>query len=290
MAGDIASAARRRRLAAYLAVHLVVTGMASTALQLGLAGPARADTSAATATAATVTLAGGSVVDSGSATASNDGTQGTVVDGQQPLLSVLGAESPITAGVLVQNAVALDDGTSAACAGIVGSTGLVSIGAGGVCSVTTGGSPAQITLAATTVLKADAIVASCTASSDGPTTSTSVQVINGKVYTLGIPVATIASSPGPNSGLTVPGIATLALHSTTVPAGAGSIRARAMEISLLSSTVAVVVGAAGCGPNAVVVPTPAAPAAGMVILAMLAAGAGGAALIVGRLRRRGRPR
>jgi hypothetical protein len=239
----------------------------ATCLALATATPAAADTSTATARAAQVSAAGLGVVDSGLARADNDGSGGPVVDGGSAPLGTLGPQAIVSSGVLAQVARADADGTSAACAGLVGAGGTVSVGADGSCT-TTGGAdhgvvltlaPAVvvggITVTPAVTLRADAVLGQCTASSSGAVTST-VSLVDAGVYSGSALILPLTPSPPAGSGVTVPGVATLGLHTTWVPGGAGSIGASAMEVTLLSSGASAVIGTVTCGPNALTVPVP----------------------------------
>jgi hypothetical protein len=241
--------------------RLLIAGVAgAAALGLATAGSAAADTSVATANAVTVGAVGVSAVNSGTASASNPGSGATQTTTQTPALSVLGGQGGITAGTLTQTAVARNDGSSAACAGLVGTGGVVTVGTDGTCTVAGGGSGGvQITLVAGTVIKADAILASCTATSAGTATNT-VKLTNAKVYVAGIATTTLAASPAENSGVLVAGVAQLGLRATSAPSGSGSVQATALTINLLSGTAAAVnLGTVTCGANAKTVPTDALP-------------------------------
>ncbi len=72
----------------------------------------------------------------GTFSATSDGQTASTSGNGQPALSVLGSQTLITSGVLVQQAVARNDGTSAACSGLVGTGGGISIGSDGTCTVT----------------------------------------------------------------------------------------------------------------------------------------------------------
>ncbi|GAB3933525.1 hypothetical protein GCM10027614_04580 [Micromonospora vulcania] len=108
------------------------------ALAVLAASPAMADTSQSTASALQISLLGGGLASSGSTSATNDGTTESISGNQSPPLAVLGAQTVIAAGVLAQNVRAYNDGTSAACAGVLGPGGAVTIGVGGSCIVTPG--------------------------------------------------------------------------------------------------------------------------------------------------------
>lgn len=244
---------RTSRLAAGL-------GIAAAGVLL-LAGPAAADTSQATANAAHVTLGSSSVLNTGQVAASNDGT-GQVKTGSQTT-SVLGTQTLLTAGVLAQDAVARNNGTSAACAGAVGSGGIIQVGAAGGCT-TTIGTPAGVTVNLSpglATLGADAVFAQCAASSTGAPTG-SATIVNGNIFLLGAPLPIVLQANPAANGATinVPGIASVKLNEQITNAN-GSLTVNALHVTLLpnalgSSLADIVIGSVTCGPNAVAPGTP----------------------------------
>lgn len=241
---------------------------AATAALVALwAGPASADTSKASATAASVTVAGNGTASSGTFSATSDGQTASTSGNGQPALSVLGSQTLITSGVLVQQAVARNDGTSAACSGLVGTGGGISIGSDGTCTVTPGSGGVTIRLVGGVTpvdIKADAITSRCTATSAGVVTS-GVTLTNARVTTavaINLPV-----NPGSGVSVSVPGVATILLNGQTQPQGAGSIRVSALNVALLSGTASVDVAASSCGLNVVTVPVPAVPLSGWTVAA-----------------------
>jgi hypothetical protein len=267
----------RRNLGRFAGAGLmaaVVIGMA--------APPAFADTSTATANAATLQLGGSTLLTTGLCTSSNTGSGADNTCAQTPDLSVLGTQTAITAGVLVQQTVARSNGTSAACAGLVGAGGTIQIGTGGNCTVI-GAAPGgvQLNLGLATV-HADAILAQCTASSTGPST-VAVQLVNATVSLLGGGTTPIISSPPANDTAVNLGAlvnATLNKQPATTPAPpTGSVSTSALDVSVLNALpgnpplVHLTVGTVSCGPNAASVTTPVIPlkgapiAAGLVLLA-----------------------
>ena len=237
-----------------------------------IATPALADTSASTANALRISLVGGGVADSGQTTASNDGTTETLTGTEFPALAVLGSQTVISAGLLGQVSRAFNDGTSAACAGVLGTGGVVTVGTNGVCT-TTNGSEVVMTLGlvaggATVALKADAVYASCNASSV-PTTAGSATLTNARITStlqgLETTLLTLPANPAANSGLSVPGIANVTLNGQA-SGGPGEIGVTALNVSSLSGTLAsIVVGNVTCGPNAAAAPVPSIPMAGAPI-------------------------
>ncbi|WKU03372.1 choice-of-anchor P family protein [Micromonospora sp. HUAS LYJ1] len=248
------------------------------------ASPALADTSQATASALQISLLGGGLASSGTATATNDGTTESISGNTNPPLSVLGSQTVITAGVLGQDVRALNDGTSAACAGVLGSGGSINVGSGGSCTATPGAG-ATLTLGvnglATITLVADALYAQCSATSS-PSATGSASLANARIVstTLGVPTTllTLPANPAPNTGLSIPGLLSLVLNSQT-SSTTGQLSVTALDLSALGGTLAgVTIGSASCGPNAIAPPVPVIPLAGTPIavgLGAVAAGAGG---------------
>ncbi|MEV0941701.1 choice-of-anchor P family protein [Micromonospora wenchangensis] len=257
------------------------------------ASPALADTSQATASALQISLVGGGLASSGTATATNDGTTESISGNTNPPLSVLGGQTVITAGVLGQYVRAFNDGTSAACAGVLGSGGTINIGAGGSCTVTPGAS-VTLTLGtnglATITLVADAIYAQCSATSS-PSATGSATLVNASIVstTLGIPTTllTLPANPAANTGLNIPGVLSLVLNGQT-SSTPGQLTVTALNLSALGGSLAsLVIGSAGCGPNAIAPPVPVIPLAGMPIavgLGAVAAGTGGGIMLHRRRR------
>ena len=234
--------------------------------------PAGADTSTATARAMAVTSSVGVGASSGTISSTSDGVAPDASDASSPISS-LGVADLAGAGVLVASTRAEIDGSSAACAGVVGSGGSISIGPAGDCTAVVG-TPGQveIVVSALVSVRADAIVASCKAGSDG-TTSTTTSLIGASIQTSAVSSIGLPTSPSPNTGASVPAVLTLTTHGTSTPSGAGSVAANAIVLDALASTLAVNVGRVTCGPNTVTVPTPIVPLAAIPIL--------GAGLIVG---------
>lgn len=237
---------------------------ATTALVLLWTGPASADTSRASAIAASLVLAGGGVASSGQVAADHDGQTGTSTGDSAPALGVLGSQTLITSGALVQKAVARPDGTSAACAALVGAGGGITIGADGACTVVKGTGGVRIRLlgvggVSLGEITADALSSQCTATSAGVTTA-SAALANAKA-TVVLPIALAANPVG---GVSVPlgGVATLLLGGQTAPQGSGSVRVSALYVSLLDSVARIDIASATCGVNVATLPVPAVPLSG----------------------------
>ncbi|WP_328653871.1 hypothetical protein OG598_08410 [Micromonospora sp. NBC_00330] len=267
----------------------VRSGLARTAAVLagGLAmvvlaaSPAMADTSQSSASALQISLFGGGLASSGTASATNDGTTESISGNQNPPLAVLGGQTVITAGVLGQNVRAFNDGTSAACAGVLGTGGSITIGPGGSCLVTPG---AGVTLTlgtsglASISLVADAIYSSCQATSSPSATGTA-SLVNARIVStiLGVDTTLLALpvNPAPNTGLSIPGLIDLTLNGQTT-SGVGQLTVTALNLTALGGALAgVTIGTSSCGANAVAPPIPVIPLAG----APLALGLG--ALVAG---------
>jgi hypothetical protein len=115
---------------------VVGAGVGAGCLVVATAGPvpARIPVSRASASAATVTLAG-ERVGTGVYTATHDGDQERTTGRDTPVLPLLEQQAGIVGGALGQDATARGDGTSVACAGLVGRGGTVRVGPDGSCLV-----------------------------------------------------------------------------------------------------------------------------------------------------------
>lgn len=112
-----------------------------------MAGPAFAATvSQSRATALDGKLLGQTVVGTGTDTATNDGSTPIVTKSTTGTISALPGQTAVNTGVLAQTAVANDDGTSAACGGILGEGGTITIGQSGDCTPNDGTTTALINL------------------------------------------------------------------------------------------------------------------------------------------------
>ncbi len=274
----------------------LMTVLATGVLVAG-ASPAMADTSASTANAATLSLGGATLLSTGTCTASNAGPPNPAT-GPCPAPTVL-AQSGIQVGVLTQQATAFPDGTSGSCAGLVGAGGTIQIGTGGVCTFTTGPSGGVVIDAGgLATIRADAILAECTASSTGAST-TKVELVNATIQllTLGVPVGQaipLQSLPAANTPvLNLGALLSLTLNvqppATTPPPPAGSVGATALDLSVLGvlgapPLVHLTVGNVTCGPNAVSPVMPIFPVKGLPIALATLIGVGAVAVIVRRHR------
>lgn len=249
---------------------IAILALSTAGLTIG-ASTAFADTSNATAQAVNLQLGTASVVNSGTETATNPGGQPTVTAGSTPALSILGTQSTITAGLLVQTAVANGDGTSAACAGLVGAGGQIQIGSDGNCTVTNFGSGGvTINLPNLVVLRANAILEQCTASSTGTPTA-SAQLVDATLNVAGQPAVTLPVNPAPGTTQSA-FLLSLGLNVQSHPT-AGEIQGTALTLDVLN-TIHLAIGTVTCGPNAVTPGTSIFPVKSLPI-------AGGTALVAG---------
>ena len=220
----------------------------------------------ATANALEARLAGGSLISTGTVRANaaiptpTPGNQGT------GLLGLL------SAGVLSQSAqLSTSDGSTAACAGLTGPNGLVTIGNNGVCSVTGVTAGVTITLGATTIT-ADAIVESCSFPKGG-SPSANLQLLNARIDG----GAVLNSSPPPNTHLlNLLNVIVVNANTQATTLGAG-ISARGLTVTLVNSLggadlVDLDIGTVTCGTPAAV-PLPVFPLKSLPI-------AGGTALLL----------
>lgn len=286
-----------RRATAVLAMTTAVLVMTS--------GVAAADTSQATAQAVQIDLLGETIVDSGTVSASNDGTGETVTGDNTPGLSLLDGQDLLAAGVLAQDATAEDDGTSAACAGAIGPGGIIAIGPDRDCTDTIGTVDGVVIdlddldlgddlldlgdildlgglldldgLVDLGLITADAIYAECTADSDGTVTGDSTLVS----ATLGglLGDDDLPEDPDANTeiDLDLGGIVELeplirlVLNEQT-STGDGQISVTALHLTVLGDVgedplLDLRIGTVTCGPNAATPAIPAIPAEGMPIAA-----------------------
>jgi hypothetical protein len=293
----------------------------TTAVLVLTTGVAAADTSQASAQAAQLDLLDEAVVDTGTVTASNDGINGEVVTGDDaPLISLLGDQDTLTAGVLAQDATANSDGTSAACAGAVGEGGELIIGDDRDCTATAGTSGGVVIdltdidegdllgddldlgdvldldgLVDLGTVSADAIFAECTADSDGTTTGDST-LLNARLSGLlgndelpSDPEADFEVDLDITGTVDLDTVARLVLNEQT-STGNGQLTVTALHLTVLGDVgddpvVDLRIGTVSCGPNAVTPPIPAIPAEGMPIAASALAVFGGVAWLVVRNRR-----
>ncbi len=274
----------------------------ATGLLVAGASPALADTSQATANALTLSLNGGALLTTGTCSvthASNSGLPANTCS-QTPALI---PGSGISAGVLVQAAVANPSppftstpATSAACAGLVGPGGTIQIGAAGSCTATVPPPPQGIVidLGGLATLRADAILAECTATSNPQGGTTNVQLVNAQITLLGGSVIPLASSPPPSPPAPpVVGLGALlsvSLNKQITGPLPGQVGTTALDVVVLGLVpglpplVHLTVGTVTCGPNAIAPDVPVIPLKGLPIALATVAGVGVVAMVVRRRR------
>lgn len=247
---------------------------------LGAASPAMADTSNAYARALNVSLLGVLGAHTTPSQVANDGTQPTqTANPGTPAL--IGGQTAVKAGALVQQATAWQEGRDAACAGLAGNGGVVAIGNDGTCTVSGNGGVAiellNVPLVGSVTLKADAVTASCAATSLGDLKA-GASLANLRLETstpnlIGPPTVTstsLAGSTAPNTGVTVPkllglDVATLMINQQSKDPVNNSVSATALKINLLGTGLlgtTIEVGNVKCGETRY---TPALPIHGIPI-------------------------
>jgi hypothetical protein len=272
--------------------HLAATLGVATLFLAATASPAFADTSQATANAATLSLNGGTLLTTGTCSVGNTGApQVAQTCSQTP--SLLPFQSAIAVGALAQAAVARPDGTSAACAGLVGSVGIIQIGSAGDCTTLNNPSGGvTINLGGLATLHADAILAQCVASSTGGSATAIVTFVNGTLTLLspiGSPPIPLNSTPAPNTPVVNLGaLLTVTLNKQPVPQAAGQVMATALDVTVLGLVpgapplVHLTVGTVTCGPNAITAAVNVVPLKGMPLAALVAVMALGSAWVLRR--------
>jgi len=272
-----------------LAAGLGIAG----ATVLLLAGPAAADTSQATANATTLSLGGAPALTTGTCAVTNPGTDPASTSECTETPAVLPFQAVLGAGVLAQSAVARPNGTSAACAGLLGAGGTITIGPDGSCNTLPSTQPTGgivLNLGGVATLAADAILAQCVASSTGGATTPVVKLVNASITLLGGSPIPLTSMPAPNTSvLNVGPLLTATLNEQPAlivpPPPAGSVSATALDISVLSGLpgvaplVRLTIGTVTCGPNAVTGPISIFSGPALPLAATAAVGVGAVAVI-----------
>jgi hypothetical protein len=231
----------------------------SAVLGVGMvASPASADTTQATANAALVKLGGGELLTTGLRTSNFNGTTTTYTGTKTPTLNLLDAQDLLGLGLLPQQAEAYNDGSSGACAGVVGKGGLIQLGKKGSCDFVAGTDPTpglSINLPGLLVVKADAILQDGYGDSSGYTEA-HTSIVSGDISLLGgtkllqnLPViggilgngllsSVLPKDPAPNTKiLDLPGILTITANEQ-VPNfnGPGSLKSTALAVHVLDTT------------------------------------------------------
>ncbi|GAB2927489.1 hypothetical protein GCM10027047_25330 [Rhodococcus aerolatus] len=266
--------------------HLLRSGAVTAVLAAGalLFAPTAlaATTSQATAQALNATLLGGTLLQTKPAFAANDGTQATATAQFNSPLYLLPGQTALNTGAVSQTAVATATGTSAACAGVVGSGGVLTVGDDGACTVTGAQGPALVSLGnllgiGNVFLRTNALYAQCTAgpSGTGPYTASSTLVNPSIVVRVGgVTLADVAIPLNGPVNLDVLGATVVANVNQTSTAGPQS-SATALTLSLLNGGLLNVnIGQVTCGENVVTADIPMVPLKGMGV-------AGATVLLVG---------
>jgi hypothetical protein len=235
-------------------------------LGVGLvASPASADTASSKASGLSVFLLNQSsaTVTSGTRLAKNDGATTTYSGPSSGGLALLNGQSVLGAGVVVQQAYAFNNGSSVACAGVVGPGGLIQIGDAGNCVVKDapkGG--VVINLPGLLVLKADALMEQASASSNGTATAQGT-FLNATIQLLGGTVMPIALHPAVGDKIDLTPLIGIFLNTQTKGTD-GSISADLIKIKVIGDpAVQANVASVAAGPNASTGSIPVVPLAGI---------------------------
>jgi hypothetical protein len=209
----------------------------------------------------------------------NYGYELQVVESLDGAIPLLRGVTLVNTAVYNQTAVANDDGTSAACAGIVGTGGALSIGDDGTCTADTTEGPALINLPSFSVagtgfqfrLEASALYSYCTAGlSDGDSgfsagsTLTDVTLIaNASVLGIPGPDVRIPISADGSFSIPEPFASVISLDVNKVDATGPETSATALHIGLgpNSSIASIDIGKTYCGINATTAEVPGIPLA-----------------------------
>lgn len=265
-----------------------IGSIVAAAALLGLsAGPAFAATvSQASGNAITGTLLGTSLIDTGTETATNDGSAALVTEKGDSPLHLLEGQKTTGVGVVSTMALADKDGNSAACSGVVGDGGSITVGDTGDCTINGGGSEVAINLGSPDPLlglnllpislTADAIYSSCTA---GPNGYTAVPHFANAALHIGafdLPINADGTIVG-LTGMLKPLAALIEIDVNQKSVTATESSATALHVSLLKALgtplTEITIGEVHCGPNAAAPDVPVIPAAGIpAALAVFALG------------------
>lgn len=277
---------------------------AAAALTVLTAGTAQAAT-VSQAEASAIQIAALSVPLIPDSEAANDGSVPTVTDSLDGLIPLFPGVSLTNTGVYDQTAVARDDGTSAACAGIVGNGGTLSVGDDGTCVPSTSG-PAIVNLPSFAVagtgfrfrLEASALYSYCTAGPSDATTgfsagSTLANVtLIAQTVILGIPGPEVKIPINADGSFSIPApfSSVISLDVNKVDTTGPQTSATALHIGMgpNSSIASIDIGKSVCGGNALTADVPSLPLtpAGIATAAATAAVLGGS-VYAGRKMRKG---
>lgn len=207
----------------------------------------------------------------------DDGSTARVVRSLEGAIPLLPGENLVNTGVYAQTAIANNDGTSLACAGIVGTGGALSLGEDGTCTATGTTGPALLNLPGFTVagtgftfrLQASSLYSFCTA---GPADSASGFTAGSTLANVTlIAQATVLGIPGPlvripidlNQPVSIPApfSSVISLDLNKVDTAGPQTSATALHIGLgpNSSIASIDLGRTVCGANALTADVPALP-------------------------------
>lgn len=208
--------------------------------------------------------------------ATNDGSVPTVTDSLDGAIPLFPGVTLTNTGVYSQTAVAGDDGTSAACAGIVGNGGTLSVGDDGTCSASTSG-PALVNLPSFAVagtgfrfrLEASALYSYCTAGPadgtsgfDAGSTLANVTLV-AQTVVLGIPGPEVRIPINADGSFSIPApfSSVISLDVNKVDTTGPQTSASALHIGLgpNSSIASIDIGKTVCGDNALTADVPGLP-------------------------------
>jgi hypothetical protein len=250
-----------------------VSGALLTAvLGVGLvASPASADTATAKANGLALTLLNNPspTLTSGTRLAKNDGATTTYSGPSSGGLGLLNGQSVLAAGVIVQQAYAFNNGSSVACAGVVGSGGLIQLGDSGNCVVKDapkGG--VVINLQGILTIKADALMEQAQSSSNGTATAQGT-FVNATIQLLGGSVMPIGLHPAVGDKIDLTPLIAIFLNTQTKGSD-GSISADLIKIKLIGDpAVGATVASVAAGPNASTGNIPVVPLAGIPLSVLI---------------------
>jgi hypothetical protein len=226
------------------------------------------------------------------AAAQNDGSQPTVTSTGDGAIPLLPGETLSNTGLYAQTAIASDDGSSAACAGVVGSGSTLSLGQDGTCDPTTTTGPAIINFPGFTVLgtgfsfklQYSRLYSVCTAGPSDSSSGFSAQSVLGSVSliaqstVLGVPGPSISIPISVSTPISIPApfnsVVSIDVNQTDATGPVTSATAFHIGLGPNSSLFSMDIGKVTCGGNAITADTPVLPAKGLWV-------AGGTVSVIG---------
>jgi hypothetical protein len=214
--------------------------------------------------------------------AANDGSTPTVTSTLSGAIPLIPGQSLTNTGVYAQTATATSTGTSAACGGIVGTGGGLSVGSDGSCVASTSG-PAIVNLPSFSVagtgftfrIEASSLYAFCTAAqadsatgfSAGSTLANVKIVAQSTVFGIPGPAVTIPLNVNQPVSIPAPFSSVLSVALNQVDTTGPTTSATALHIGLgpNSSILSLDIGKVTCGANALTKDVPMLPLEGLVV-------------------------